>query len=311
MRHPDVEPGVHARKRVTVIANGTAGQGGCAEGWPEEVSRHCAALGLDAQVVLVQGGQGIEDAVDAAVKTQPAIVVAAGGDGTVSAVASRLAGTGMRMGVLPMGTLNHFAKDLRIPLDLEGAVNVLASGRELAVDVGEVNGRIFVNNSSLGLYPDIVRDRDLQRRRLGRSKWPALFTASLHALRRYPVLTFRIEIDGQSIVRRSAFAFIGNNEYQMEGFNIGEREGLTDGKLSLYVSQRVGRFGLVRLAFRALVGRLKQASDFDVVTAASLVVDTRLARMRVATDGEITWMDTPLKYRVRPADLRVMVPAQA
>jgi diacylglycerol kinase family enzyme len=208
-----------------------------------------------------------------------------------------------------MGTLNHFAKDLRIPLELDAAIDVIARGRQLAVDMGEVNGRLFINNSSLGLYPDIVLDRERQRQRLGRGKWAALLAASLHAARRYPVLSLQLEVDGRSIERRSAFVFIGNNEYRMEGFEIGERSSLSGGQLSLYVTQRTGRFGLLRLALRALVGRLRQASDFDMLPSKVLVVRTQHRRMRVATDGEVTTMQTPLHYRIRPGVLQVAVPA--
>src|SRR5205085_3689399 len=111
-----------------------------------------------------------------------------GGDGTQSAIASRLAGTQLVHGVLPLGTLNHFAKDLGIPLQLDEAVRTLAEGRVLEVDVGEVNGRVFINNSSLGLYPEIVRERELQQMRLGKSKWRALASASLHATEGRPAM---------------------------------------------------------------------------------------------------------------------------
>ncbi len=179
----------------------------------------------------------------------------------------------------------------------------------MRVDIGDVNGRTFINNSSLGLYPDIVRDRERQRRRIGRGKWSALLFASLHAAHRYPVLQLRIEVDGQPITRKSAFVFIGNNRYTMEGFEIGERARIDEGALSLYVTQRMGRFGLLALAIRALLRRLRQARDFDMVTATTLVVDTPGRHMRVATDGEVTLMETPLNYRIRPGALRVIAPS--
>ncbi|MBC7603010.1 MAG: diacylglycerol kinase family lipid kinase [Ramlibacter sp.] len=308
MRHPfPAAPSPQAGLAV-IISNGRAGQG-CPPQWPRDVEAKCRSHGLNAKVVVVQSGEDIVRAAADAVQQGASIVVAAGGDGTVSAVASQLAETGIAMGVLPMGTLNHFAKDLRIPLALDDAIEVLAKGRPLAVDVGEVNGRIFINNSGLGLYPDIVRDREAQQRRLGRGKWLALLNASLHAARRYPLLSLNMEIDGKQLNRRSAFVFIGNNEYTMTGFEIGERAGLADGKLSLYVTQRMGRFGLVRLALRALFGRLEQARDFDMLLATSVVVDTHKKLMRVSTDGEVTKMETPLRYRSRPGALRVMVPA--
>ena len=292
---------------MRVIVN--AGSGcGCDPGLAADLEARFGERGIDARVAIVHTGSDIEAAARNAVADQSGIVVAGGGDGTVSAVASHLAGTGVALGVLPMGTLNHFARDLGIPLDLDAAIDTIARGRPIDVDAGEVNGRVFINNSSLGLYPDIVLDRERQRRRLGRGKWRALLAACVHAARRYPVLSLRIDMNGEGLDRRSAFVFIGNNEYRMEGFEIGERERVDAGKLSLYVTQRTGRFGLLRLAIRALLGRLRQARDFDMLTAPTLVVRTPHRHVRVAIDGEVDVMQTPLTYRVRRGALRVLVP---
>ena len=243
-----------------------------------------------------------------AVEEGVGIVVAGGGDGTLNAVASVLAGGPAALGVLPLGTLNHFARDLRIPLPLDDAIANLARGVRVRVDVGEVNGRIFLNNSSLGLYPDIVRDREKQQRRLGRGKWLAFCWAVVAALRRFPFLSVRLNVNGGQHARRTPFIFIGNNEYTMQGLNIGERERLDTGMLSLYVAQRPGRLGLLRLAFRALFGRLAQARDFDALLATQMSIATRHKRLRVAIDGEVTVMATPLQYRIRAAALTVIVP---
>jgi YegS/Rv2252/BmrU family lipid kinase len=294
--------------KVPVLINAIAGQG-CPDDWPAALEQKFRERGIDARVLLARSGEQLIAAAKKAVHEGASMIVAGGGDGTVSAVASCLADTPARLGVLPMGTLNHFAKDLGIPLELDAAIEVIAQGRELAVDMGEVNGRLFVNNSSLGLYPDIVLDRERQRQRLGRGKWAALLAASLHAARRYPVLSLHLEVDGKPLERRSAFVFIGNNEYRMEGFEIGERHALSNGHLSLYVTQRTGRFGLLRLALHALFGRLEQAKDFDMLAANAVAVRTARRHMRVATDGEVTVMQTPLKYRIRPGVLRVAVPA--
>jgi diacylglycerol kinase family enzyme len=236
------------------------------------------------------------------------LVAAGGGDGTINAVASVMVDSGVPFGVLPLGTLNHFAKDLGIPLDLGAAVRNLATGRPMRVDVGEVNGRIFLNNSSLGLYPDIVRDREKQQRRLGRGKWPAAVWAALAALRRYPFLSMRLDVNGERLARRTPFVFIGNNAYTMQGLAIGERARLDEGVLSLYVAQRPTRLGLLRFAIDALLGRLGETRDFDVLTAPGFDIDTHRRRLLVATDGEVTEMSPPLRYRMRPGALTVLVP---
>jgi len=295
--------------RAVVIGNASAGRGATAA-W-RDIEARLAAHGVLARVELVRDGHGIAAAVDRALAQRASLVVAAGGDGTVSAVASRLVGTGTPLGVLPVGTLNHFAKDLGLPLEPEAAVEVLAAGHSVAVDVGEVNGRIFVNNSSIGLYPRIVLDRERQRREARRGKWTALLRACLHAALRYPVLQAEVEVSGQRLERRSPFVFIGNNRYHVEGFDIGQRTSLRGGLLSLYLARDSGRFNIVRLAALALVGRLRQADDFEALDAGSFVITTRRKRLHVALDGEVAVLQAPLRYRVRAGALQVLVPAPA
>jgi diacylglycerol kinase family enzyme len=296
-----------ATDAIAVIVNAGSG-GGNDQALVDRLAGHFQAAGLHAEVELAHGGDEIAAAVGNAIARRPRLIVAGGGDGTVSTIAAKLVDTGLVFGVLPLGTLNHFAKDLGIPLDLADAVAVLARGQAAPVDVGEVNGRIFVNNSGLGLYPDIVHDRERQQKRLGRGKWPAFAWAMLAALRRYPFLGVTLVVDGKEVLRRTPFVFIGNNEYLMEGFAIGERSGMEDGLLSLYVAQRPGRWRLLQLALRALTGKLRQARDFDAILATDIVVQSKKKRLRVATDGEVTVMTPPLHYRIRPASLIVMRP---
>lgn len=294
---------------IVVIINGSAGAGHD-EAMAGELREKCLAHGLAAKVILARGGAEMTRAAQAALADGADAVVAGGGDGTINAVASVLAGTGLPFGVLPLGTLNHFAKDVGVPLGLDDAVANLARGVSKAVDVGEVNGQLFLNNSSLGLYPDMVRDREKQQHRLGRGKWLAAFWATLGALRRFPFLNVRLTLDdGEEHARRTPFVFIGNNEYTMSGLQIGARAALDRGTLSLYVAQRPGRLGLLRFAWRALCGRLAQEKDVDVLAAQSVLIETRHTRIPVATDGEVSVMTTPLHYRIRPAALRVIVPS--
>jgi YegS/Rv2252/BmrU family lipid kinase len=294
-------------RRAAVIVNGSAGSGHDQQAG-ESLRERFARAGLDAHVTLAANGDEIVQAAKAARDGDFDVIVGGGGDGTINAVGSVLVGTDRPYGVLPLGTLNHFAKDLGMPLDLDEAVQVIATGRHQRVDVGEVNGHLFLNNSSLGLYPDIVRDRERQQRRLGRGKWLAAAWASLSALRRYPFLSVRLTVEGQHLARRTPFVFIGNNEYLMQGLAIGERARLDAGTLSLYVAQHPGRLGLLRFALRALMGTLAQDRDFDVLLAREMEVETLRPAIRVATDGEVTLMQSPLRYRVLPGALTVVVP---
>ena len=235
--------------------------------------------------------------------------MAAGGDGTVSAVADVVRGSGTALGVIPVGTLNHFARDLGIPLDPAEAVRVIAAGRRVGVDVGEVNGRAFINNASLGLYPNIVRERTRQQRRFGRSKGTAMLWATLEALHHSRLLDVWLELEGRVQAFRTPFVFIGNNDYSLAGFNIGTRARLEGGILNVYATRRTSAAGLFGLALRALFGRLRQADDFMHTSVRALrVASRRRKRLLVATDGELHAFDTPLEFRIQPRALQVLVP---
>lgn len=235
-------------------------------------------------------------------------IIAAGGDGTISAVAGELVGTDKTFGVLPVGTLNHFAKDLKLPLKIEEAARTITDGNVVLVDVAEVNGRVFLNNSSLGIYPKIVANREAQQEQLSRGKWSSALWATVHAFRRFPFMNLRITVNGEQLARRTAFLFVGNNEYQISGFDLGGRARLDGGRLGLYLTHRTGRLGLFRLALHALFGRVNQAKDFEAFAVEEAVIETNQARPLVATDGEVKRMTSPLHYRIRPRSLRVLVP---
>ena len=290
-----------------VIVNATSGTG-----WDpdrlEALGGWFAQAGFEAQVVAAHNVEEVRSRAAAALAGRPRLLVAGGGDGTVSAVASLLQGTATVLGILPLGTLNHFAKDLGIPLAPREAIAAIARGRSIEVDLGEVSGRTFINNASLGIYPDIVRDRTRQQRRLGRGRRWALFWATLTALRRSAFMRLRLSVDGRERRCRTPFVFVGNNAYIMQGFDIGRRERLQDGRLSVYFMRRGTRLGLVALGLRALFGLLRQARDFESALAEEVTVDSRKRRLDVAADGEVFEARAPLEFRVRPKALRVIVP---
>jgi diacylglycerol kinase family enzyme len=309
--------GLDNPRRAEVIHNAAAGGGECGAA-RERLERLFAEHRFAARVTLARGGEEIVGAARrAAEDAETGVVVAGGGDGTINAVASQLVGTEKILGVLPFGTLNHFAKDLRIPLDAEEAARVVVGGRTERVDVGEVRSEtgaggahFFLNNSSLGLYPTLVREREKLQERAGRGKWSAALRAALTVLRRYPFVNVRLDVDGREMRRRTPYVFIGNNEYELDAFSVGTRARLDAGALSLHVTRDIGRSGLARLAFRAVLGRLREDKDFDALSAHEVWVETRRSRLRVATDGEVRVMRPPLCYRVLPGALRVCVPAR-
>jgi len=206
-----------------------------------------------------------------------------------------------------LGTYNHFAKDAGIPLDLDSAAAVIAGRVVRNVDVGLVNDRIFLNNSSIGMYPSIVKRRDQIREQLGKSKFTAMCIATMAVLRRHPLLDIRLHTSDQSILRRTPFLFVGNNPYNMDLFKIGQRSSLNEGKLSVYLTHRSGRFRLLWLAVRGLFGCLNQARDFESILLDECLIETHRRQLSVAIDGEVTAMLPPLHYRIVPGGLKLIV----
>lgn len=236
-------------------------------------------------------------------------IVAGGGDGTVSAVASALAGRTTPLGVLPLGTLNHFARDLRIPVDLDKAIETIVQGQVNKVDVGRVGDAIFVNNSSIGIYPSIIEIRE-RLRQLGRSKWIAFAKATLEVLQQEDEVVISLESDRTQIIAQTPFLFVGNNEYQGEGIRLGARVRLDSGRLYAYFAPPVRTRDLPKLFAYALLGYARQEHALESMSAVELWVDTPSAReMSVACDGELLRLKPPLHYRAWPGALNVIAPA--
>ena len=294
---------------INIIINRGSGKDDNADEIKSELIKLFNEHNLNAEVSIAESGEDILRLVETALKSDAEIIVAGGGDGTISAVAGKIFKTNKTLGILPLGTLNNFSKDLKIPQNLPEAVSVIAENYTTKIDAAEVNGQIFINNSSIGLYPHIVKRREKQQR-LGHGKWSAAFWAATAVLRLYPFLNLKLLIDGKEISRRTPFVFIGNNEYDMDSFSIGSRKTLQDGKLSVYILCRTGRLGLVRLALRSIFGRLRQAKDFETFCTDEIRIETHHKKLLVAFDGEVREMKTPLSYKILPQALRVIVPKE-
>jgi diacylglycerol kinase family enzyme len=303
--------------KMAVVLN--AGAGSLLGQPPREaagtVRRLLGEAGHDAGVEVAEG-RGIVDAVERAAAAGADAVVVGGGDGTVACAANRLAGTGTPLGVLPLGTLNLYARDLDTPLEIEEAIAALAAGEVHPLDVAEVNGRIFLNHSAFGLYPLMVREREAMRARqnLSRqrlSKWPAMAVAVMKSLYRYPMFTVGLDL-GSGPIRIVTPALVASNNRYEEGFAaIPRRSRLDSGRLGVYVARHRRPLAMARLMAEMVLGSWQQNEDLDVFETDEMTVTSRRSRLQVANDGELEMMTTPLKYRIRAGALRVLVPRGA
>jgi diacylglycerol kinase family enzyme len=295
------------RLQVRLIVN--RGGGSSQEGAAERLRTLFQARGIDPELVAAAPADLEAVCREAAEAGGCDLVVVAGGDGTIGTAAAALAGTGRPLGIVPLGTRNHFARDAGIPLDAEAAVGTIAAGHRREVDLGEVNGRIFVNNSAVGLYPEMVRFRDETEARTGRSRRIAMLSAGLRALRSFRRRRLWISAPGLETPLRTPLLFVGNNRYQVNLLALGRREALDGGELCLYAIRARNRVHLIGAGLRGLFGKLDQQRDFLTAYVPELEISANRAALTLALDGETLTLATPLRYRVRPRALTLIAPA--
>lgn len=274
------------------------------------------AAGRRHELIPVDDGRQLPAAAQAAVeraRQQGGIVVAAGGDGTLSAVAQVVLGTGLPFGILPQGTFNYFGRTYGIAQNTEAAARSLVAARPQPVQVGLVNGRVFLINASLGLYPQLLEDREAYKQRFGRSRAVALWSALATLARAHRQLAVQLEHEGQVRQLRTPTIVIGNNALQLEQVGIAEADELARGRLVAMGVRPAGTLALYGLVLRGWLSRLGDADHvfsfgFDRLTVR---VGRGRRRVKVALDGEIHWLDAPLEFTVSPQPLLLLVPPEA
>jgi YegS/Rv2252/BmrU family lipid kinase len=294
-------------REVLVCVNRSSGAAARSEREADEIRAALASAGIKGRVELLDGAAIAEQAKKAA-EAGTELIVVGGGDGTISAAAGALAGTGTSIGILPLGTLNHFARDLGIPMKLDEAAKVIAAGQTRVVDVAEVNGRTFINNSAIGLYPLMVIDRDLQQQRLGRSKRFAMVVAALRALARFHHDRLTLTVNDEQARLDTPLLFVGNNDYRIDIGAPGHRGSLQDGKLCVLVMRKKTRRGLIVASIRALLNRTRPDDMVRLDDVARLRVASRRTHLPISVDGEVTALTSPLDYKVRKRALKVIAP---
>lgn len=273
-----------------------------------EIDIAFTAHGWQVEFVLV-GRPDLHSRTQQTVAQAPGAIVVAGGDGTINAVASVCVKANRPLGILPAGTFNYVARNLGLPTEVSEAVAVIVNGRVRPVDIGEINGRIFLNNAGFGLYAQMLERREHDKRRFGRSRMVAFLSGMRCLLSSHPLYAVELVADGQTERRLTTTLFFGCNALQLEDFNVAAAECLRHQKLAVLSLKLRNRWEVTVAAYAGLRGRLDTVDTTDAFCASTVHVQTRRRTLKVVIDGEIVLLRPPLDVMFRPGALRVFAPA--
>jgi diacylglycerol kinase family enzyme len=267
-------------------------------------------------LTVVGAGERLEEVAQqvlSAARASGGVVIAAGGDGTISTVAGTVVGSGCAFGVLPQGTFNYFGRTHNIPEDLEAAARALLSARVEPVQVGRLNDRVFLVNASVGLYPTLLEQREHDKRRFGRSRVVAVLSAIRTLLGFRKQLTIQFERDGRPASAKITTLFVANSRLQMEQAGIDTMKvALEQGRLAAIAPKAVGKLALLGLMLRGAIGQLGQADDLISFSFKRMTVRQRSwygkGKVKVAIDGEVMKLSPPLQFEVIEDQLLLLVP---
>lgn len=277
----------------------------------QEIEAAFMAAGWQVECSLV-GRRDLHSRTRQIVAQAPGALVVAGGDGTINAVAAACLEAERPMGIVPAGTFNYIARNLKVPTEVAEAVAVIVNGAVRRVDVGEMNGRIFLNNAGFGLYVRMIEQRERDKRRFGRRRIVAFVSGVRCLLSRHPLYAVELVADGQTKHCRTTTLFFGCNALQLSDYNLAAAECLQHQQLAVLSLQLRSRGQIARAAWAALNGRLDQADTTDVFCASTVRMQTRRRRLlKVVIDGEVVLLRPPLDVRFRPGALQVFAPAVA
>jgi diacylglycerol kinase family enzyme len=314
MSVPASTPAPHASGPLFIVFNLGSGAGD-ADGERLAIEQACATAGRELHLLRVDDPQRLAAiARDAVRRAQAAhgVVVAAGGDGTLNAVAQAVLGSGCAFGVLPQGTFNYFGRAHGIPQDTVQAMQLLLHASVQPVQVGLVNDRVFLVNASVGLYPRLLEEREGWKSRFGRSRWVAFGAGMATLLRGYRSLRLQVEVQGQTRRVRTPTLFVGNNPLQLEQLGFPQAQDVAQGALAAIVLRPVSRATMLWLMLRGAFGQLGQADQVLSIACtrlkAALGWPMTARFIKVATDGEILRLPLPLEFRVAPQPLWLIRP---
>jgi diacylglycerol kinase family enzyme len=274
----------------------------------KEIETAFTAHGWQVEFVLV-GRRDLHSRTQQTVTQVPGAIVVAGGDGTTNAVASACVKANRPLGLVPAGTFNYVARNLGVPTEVGQAVAVIVDGRVRHVDIGEINGRIFLNNAGFGLYAQMLEQRERHKRRFGRRRVVAFLSGMRCLLSSHPLYAVELVADGQTERCLTTTLFFGCNALQLEHFNVAAAECLRHQKLAVLSLKLHSRREVIMAACAALIGRLDEVDTTDAFCASTVRVQTRRRALKVVIDGEIVLLRPPLDVSLRPGALQVLAPA--
>ncbi|MBZ8133839.1 diacylglycerol kinase [Afifella sp. IM 167] len=296
--------------RIFVVLNDRSGAAAEAKLDAAALSARLSRAGYDVEIDA-DTHLSLAERVKGAAASNAGIVLAAGGDGTVTAVASALAGTDKALAILPLGTANLLARDLKIPLDMAEAIDALATMAPRRIDAGEVNGRLFLHKAVIGLAPALAEERERMRTNENFSARLRFFVSFLRRLRQPHALDLSLDLDGQDEPRRLRVRSIAvaNNAYDEGLGRFFARSRLDRGLLTVYTLRRLSIGDFLRLVFGMAIGRWRRDEALDIHEAHRVTLRTRAKRLKTMIDGEVALMAPPLEFRTLPGAIRVMAPA--
>lgn len=277
-------------------------------GASDESSLRTAADENGLRIVEIHPGVDVRVVVHEALEAGLRAFVVAGGDGTIHHVAQALVGTEGVLGIVPVGSVNHLARDLELPVgDWRAAFDIAMRGSVRQIDVGRINGQYFLNSVMLGLYPAVSEFRE--RFRSMHSRWHAYAKAMRLALRRFPHVTLVIEYDGRVEALRTQTFVVAVNAYDLSQTGLlSPRTTFNDGRLAMYSLSFMSRIQFVGVVAKYLRGRIADVPGFRSIRTTHLRLDTGKRRLRVSIDGELVDLETPLQIAAVPASLLVRGP---
>lgn len=298
---------------VHILANGSSGQG-MAEDIAREALDRCRVQGVPAELYPIHNRREIASSIERAcqrAQAQSGRVLAIGGDGTIRSISEALSGSETPLAIVPTGTFNFFARNLGIPLNIEAALSLALEGTPQRVDLGRVNGHLFNNNASFGLYARMIREREQHSRRFGRHRVVAILSTLLTLMRRYRTLNLTLKTGEEVRTLASPMVFVGINSLQLRGVDLEFGRCVDEMNMGVVVMKPVSRWGLFRLSLRGLMRRLRDENSLEYFCTDRLEISTDREQISVVLDGERIRVSTPLRFSIEPDALWVVTPPGA